>query len=231
MPYTKKFGSSLEKVVYDLLLEKGYPPESIIYDPSMYSSGASIVYTPDFLIVDPLTKEFLAIIEVKSKHADLSKARNLLERYKKSLGATRAATVVVTGPEDVPDKISIFRSSSENERNEVETNLLPNFQALQVNNVAGKKAEIKTEQDKTIRNLRITGVSLSILLMVVTVFDFVLSLRNIQLLNTERITLLGAAIVLLLIPFFQKFKGLGLEWEIATRENEKETTKDSKKKS
>jgi hypothetical protein len=230
MPYTKKITSSLEKIVYDLLLEKGFPPESIIYDPSMYSSGTGIVYTPDFLIVDPLTKEFLAIIEVKSKQVDLSHARNLLERYKKSLGATRAATFVVTGSEDVPEKIAIFKSSSQNVTDEVETNLLPNFQALQVNNVAGKKTEIKTDQDKTIRNLRATGVFLSIFLFAVTVSDFILSLRNIQLLNTERITLLGAVIILLLIPFFQKFKGLGLEWELATRDKEKDATKDNKKK-
>jgi hypothetical protein len=46
------------------------------------------------------------------------------------------------------------------------------------------------------------------------------SRRDIVILNTERMAILGACVALIIIPFAQKFKGLGIEFEKATQSDQ-----------
>ena len=57
--------------------------------------------------------------------------------------------------------------------------------------------------------------------MSVVIADFVCAQYEIELLTTERMALLGACVALVVIPFAQKFKGLGIEWEKAKRDEDR----------
>jgi hypothetical protein len=213
MPYKEEFASKLEHDVYKLLLDKGFPAESILYEPAILPIGSNIKYRPDFLILDPATGEHLALIEVKSPHlAGLYNAKNQLEAYKKALGNPRIASYVITSPDDLPEDLRVL-SSDEVEERTVDSEVFPKYETLKASSLAGKKAELKTKREEVTTSLEKVGFTVAILLVFVVVTDFVLSFWKITLLTPERLGLLGAAVALVVIPFLQKFKGLGIEWE------------------
>jgi hypothetical protein len=222
----RQFTSNLENAIYHHLLQKGFPSDSIVYEPGALKVKDGRLYNPDFLIVDPVTNEYLAVIEVKSKVADLSRAKEQLEAYKKALGDQRIATYLITGPEDVPDMLSILGTDADAKEKDVDPELLPNFKALKASNVANKKSKIVSEQDETTKALRRTGSILAAIIFIITAADFALTFWDLKLLTTERLTLLGVAMILIILPYFQKFKGLGIEWERITGNNTNKSDKD-----
>lgn len=217
MPYKGEFASKLEHDVYKLLLDKGFPAESILYEPTILPIGSNIKYQPDFLILDPKTGEHLALIEVKSPNFfDVSKAKNQLEAYKKALGNSRIASYVITSPDDFPDDLRVL-SSDELEERTVNSEVFPKYETLKASSLAGKKAELKTKREEVTTSLEKVGFIVALLLVLIAIADFVLSFWGITLLTPERLGLLGAAVALVVIPFLQKFKGLGIEWEKSDR--------------
>lgn len=62
---------------------------------------------------------------------------------------------------------------------------------------------------------------LAIFLFLLAVIDFLFAQYGITLFTTERMALVGGAVGLLILPYAQKFKGLGIEWErvISTKED------------
>lgn len=217
MAEERNFASRLEQDVYRLLIQKGFPAESILYEPAILPIGTNVRYRPDFLIVDPVTGEHLALIEVKSASANLSRAREQLEAYKKALGNLRIATYVITAPDHVPDKLSVFAAQEESEGREVDAEIFPKYEALKASGIADKKADIKGRKDRAANSLEAVGLTVAIILVLVVVADFALSFWDISLLTPERLGLLGAAVALVVIPYLQKFKGLGIEWEKANK--------------
>jgi len=212
-----EFASKLEHDVYRLLLSKGFPPESILYEPAILPVGSNIRYRPDFLILDPVTGEHLALIEVKSPHlSDLPRAKNQLEAYKRALGNLRIATYVITSPEDLPDDLQVV-SADEIEERTVDSDMFPKYETLKASSLAGKKAEIKTKREKVTTSLEKVSCTMAILLLITVIADFTLSFWEITLLTPERLGLMGAAVAMVVIPFLQRFKGLGIEWEKAEK--------------
>ncbi len=62
--------SRIERQFYRFLLEqRGYPPDSILVQHYLPRNWGSAKYIPDFTILDPLTRDILAIIEIKSASA------------------------------------------------------------------------------------------------------------------------------------------------------------------
>lgn len=59
--------------------------------------------------------------------------------------------------------------------------------------------------------------SLAVALLLIVIADI-----RFNFLTTERMALLGACVALIVIPFAQKFKGLGIEWEKVKNPNSEE---------
>lgn len=103
--------------------------------------------------------------------------------------------------------------NSDNELQKFDLGLFPVFSALSSNQLAEKKQDLKQEEKEVVDSFKkISYITVSVL-VVLLIADFICSLNNITLLTVERLTLLGGAVALVVIPFAQKFKGLGIEWE------------------
>ena len=103
--------------------------------------------------------------------------------------------------------------NNDNELQKFDLGLFPVFSALSFNQLAEKKQDLKQEEKEVVDSFKkISYITVSVL-VVLLIADFICSLNNITLLTVERLTLLGGAVALVVIPFAQKFKGLGIEWE------------------
>jgi hypothetical protein len=95
--------------------------------------------------------------------------------------------------------------------------LFPTFSGLTAEESAGRKTDLRKEKSETVENFQKISWSLACILLLVVIADFVCAQFDIELLTTERMALLGASVALVVIPFAQKFKGLGIEWEKSTK--------------
>lgn len=196
------------------LLDKGFPDSSLIYEPLLKGSDGRL-YRPDFLIVDPIRNERIAIIEVKGRVPENYRAlQSQVEKYKQVLGEPNLPVfLVVPSVNDSKYPFDVYALNSENKLQKFDLGLFPVFSALSSNQLAEKKQDLKQEEKEVVDSFkRISYITVSVL-VVLLIADFICSLNNITLLTVERLTLLGGAVALVVIPFAQKFKGLGIEWE------------------
>jgi hypothetical protein len=219
----RELNSKFEADFAAFLKDHGYPENSIYYEPAIRATESRF-YDPDFLIVDPNNGERLAIIEVKSRiTGSFHELKNQIDGYKKSLGDIGLPAFVVA-PSDTPiagQPFDLFVFDKSGELEKVDFRLFPNFYALSTNKTAEKKKEIKAEKDAVAGSFEKLSWCLAAILVVIIVADFICSQYDMTLVTTERLTLLGGAFALLIIPFAQKFKGLGIEWERATSKKDK----------
>ena len=73
--------SAVEKQFHDHLVSLGFPPDSIIYEPAFKPSVGGRRYRPDFAVLDPKTREPLAIIELKGT-LDQSRLQSALQQVR-----------------------------------------------------------------------------------------------------------------------------------------------------
>ena len=213
----RHFHSILESKFAAFLQERGYPDGSLIYEPRLKGPQGKL-YIPDFLIVDPSRNERLAIVEVKGRLSDrIGHVQEQFEHYKKAAGDSTLPAFLVTPSEDpeskYPFELHIF--NSENQLEKLDLRLFPAFSALSSNHIAEQKQDIKEKKEKVTNSFQTISYLTAFVLVVLLIADFVCSLKGVILLTAERLTLLGGAVALVVIPFAQKFKGLGIEWERA----------------
>lgn len=213
----RDFHSILEQKFAAFLQERGYPDGSLIYEPRLKGPEGKL-YIPDFMIVDPGRNERLAIVEVKGRITDrIRGVQEQLEQYKKAVGDPTLPAFLVTPNDDpeskYPFELHIF--NSENQLEKVDFRLFPAFSALSSNQIAERKQDLKQKKEKVSNSFQLISHTTAFALVTLLVADFVCSLNGIKLLTAERLTLLGGAVALVVIPFAQKFKGLGIEWERA----------------
>lgn len=219
----KEFHSKVEGDFASFLKQRGYPDGSLIYEPAIRGTDGGL-YRPDFLVIDPANKESLAIIEVKGQLSNRVKGiKEQLDKYKAALGDITLPAFVVT-PSDAyvaeyPFDLFTFNRAGELEK--VDFRLFPNFEALSTNKATEKKKEIKAEKKAVTGTFEKLSWWLAGGMVIIMGADFICSRYDITLVTTERLTLLGGAVALVLIPFAQKFKGLGIEWERATSKKDK----------
>lgn len=216
-----RYHSELEKKFAEYLVALGYPKDSIIYEPSFVASDGKRTYRPDFAIIDPVKKERLAIIEIKERHLkDTESTYRQLVAYSKAIDKKHIPLFMVTESESpegcFPFDLYVF--GEEGELIQSDFALFPTFPALTAEESAERKTGIRKQKTETIERFQKVSWSLAILLLSVVIADFVCAQYEIELLTTERMALLGACVALVVIPFAQKFKGLGIEWEKAKRD-------------
>jgi hypothetical protein len=213
----REFHSVLESEFAAFLKDRGYPDGSLIYEPRLKGPQGKL-YRPDFLIVDPIRNERLAIVEVKGRLNDrVQYVQEQLEHYKKAAGDSTLPAFLVT-PSDAPNSqypFQLYIFDDQNQLEKVDFMLFPAFSALSSNHIAEQKQDIREEKEKATNSFQIISHITAFILVALFIADFVCSLKGITVITAERLTLLGGAVALIVIPFAQKFKGLGIEWERA----------------
>lgn len=216
----RKFDSQLEKKFSEYLITLGYPKDSILYEPSFISVDGKRKYRPDFLIVDPIKQERLAIIEIKGRHLlDAKSTYQQLDDYSKALGNEKIPLFLVTESESPSSffPFDLYGFSGEGELIKSDFSLFPTFPVLTAEETAGRKTDLRKVKSETVENFQKISWSLASILLSLVIADFICAQFDIELLTSERMALLGASAALIIIPFAQKFKGLGIEWEKSTK--------------
>ncbi|WP_444904236.1 type I restriction enzyme HsdR N-terminal domain-containing protein [Microbulbifer sp. CnH-101-E] len=220
----EKYHSKLEKSFAEYLVTLGYPKDSIVYEPAFLATDGKRAYRPDFAIVDPVKKERLAIIEIKGRHLkDTENTYRQLTAYSKAIEKERIPLFLVTESDSqqslFPFDLYVF--SEEGALIKSDFALFPTFPALTADESAERKIGIRKEKTETIESFQTVSWSLAGVLLSVVVADFIFAQYDMELLTMERMALLGACVALVVIPFAQKFKGLGIEWEKAKNEQDR----------
>lgn len=213
-----RYHSQLEKKFAEFMVTLGYPKDSIVYEPCFVAIKEKRTFRPDFAVIDPVQKERLAIIEIKGRH--LKDSKNTYEQltaYSKAIGNSNIPLFLVTDAES-PDGLfpfDLYVFSDEGQLIQSDFALFPTFPALTADGSAERKTSIRKNKNEIINSFQKVSWVLAGLLLVIVIADFVCLQYQITLLTTERMALLGASVALVVIPFAQKFKGLGIEWEKA----------------
>ena len=161
----------------------------------------------------------MAIIEVKGKIIDrIDSLKGQLNDYRIAIGDTSVPAFLATPSEAyvAEHPFDVFQLKDDGSFEKIDLRLFPTFAALSTNKAVEKKKEISDKKDDISNSFEIISRWAASTLTVLVVADFVCSLFNIKLLTAERLTLLGGVVALIVIPYAQKFKGLGIEWEKAS---------------
>lgn len=143
----KKFDSESEKKFYNFLLESGIPENAIIVQPNVDGKN---LFRPDVAIINPATKEYIAIFEVKGHWAPLERGICQVYRYLNELG-NNAVQAFLT----IQDKNGDFKFFTKKSRDGTETtievpsailnleNLIKSYNATSIQNInIAKKSSI-----------------------------------------------------------------------------------------
>lgn len=219
----EEYQRALEGKFKKLLIEIGYPSESIIYRPSPMKVRHMLFYVPSFLIVDPVNKERLALIEVKE--AKIGEGRFIYENlhdYRKALGNEKIRLYVVGSPtEGTTADFSIYTYDADGKLGLIDFSLFPVFQALSADDSAGRKDSLRKKETSATKSFQKASLGLAAFLLGIAIMDVVFVRYGIVLLTTERLALLGVSVALVIMPYIQKFKWMGLEFEKAISDENK----------
>ncbi|UDQ98851.1 hypothetical protein AAEX28_01885 [Lentisphaerota bacterium WC36G] len=212
----QNIGARIESDFAEFLIENGYPKETLLLEPRIGDLKEGY-YHPDFIILDPYCNEKLAIIEVKAK-LFLNKKKqikNQLDQYRKAVGDPLLPIFLVTPNDDSDAQYSfnLYTFDDNNDLTELDFKLFPKFKTLSSNKISYKRQSLYAKKEKSYNSFKILAFIIAGVLFLCVMADFICSRYNITLLTAERLTLLGAAAALTIIPYAQKFKGLGIEWE------------------
>jgi hypothetical protein len=204
----QNFASKFEVEFADFLKIHGYPDGSLMREPII----KDINFRPDFLVIDITNNEHLAIIEIKKEISDknVHAIKKQMDFYKQALGDSNIAVFIAI---QSGESFDLFTFRKDNTLEKLNLHLFPNFKTLSANNIVERKLELKKGKEKTADSFDDLCRNLSYVLISIVVADFILSLFKIPLLSVERMSLIGAIIVFFIIPYAQKFKAFGIEWE------------------
>ena len=211
--------SQLEQKFFQYLSELGFPKSSVIYEPVFQPIGDGRRYRPDFALLDPKTNEPLAIIEITGLNdpSTISRATEQVRRYITALRDKAVRGFVVT-PAQSGVGFDFYTPGEDGEPKQVPSSSCLQFESLSSARMAEKKEILAEEKKETTDQFHVVCYSASAFAVAVATADFVCSLYGITLLTTERIALVGGSIAIVVIPYVQKFKGLGIEIDRADKQ-------------
>lgn len=201
------------------LISKGYPENSI-------NIGTTIAHPlglckPDFIIVDPDSNKPLAIFELKRMRTDTSVSSAIQQLMKYAQ--------IIENP-DIP-LFAVFPISIDNNSLEFEfftidlssekkdsdrikkTDTFPSYKLLKNSQLTKELSKISTEQEQTIDNFTKVSWALAFLVFLVLVADIL----NIFKIDIQSLALIGVIIGLIILPYANKLKILGFEFERLTQ--------------
>ncbi len=207
------------------LVRSGFPINSILHEQAIHGPGGQ-TFQLDFLIIDPINFERLAVFELKeSGDIRTDEIADRLMSYRNALGDSTlpAFLAIAENPQEMEPSFSFFSLNSQTRLEKIDAKLLPTFQALVANKVASTKKQIQDEKILVTASFETISQISAGILVVLVIADFICDLYGIEVLTAERLSLIGGAVALLVIPHANRIKGLGLEWERAvSKRNDKD---------
>lgn len=205
--------SAIEKQFHDYLVSLGFTPDSIIYEPVFKPSSNGKRYRPDFAVLDTKTHELLAIIELKgtTDQSRLEAALHQVRWYTNQLQNPSVRAYVAT-PSTGAGIFDFYQADEDGRLKKVDPSFLE-AASLTSASSAEKKEILAEKKKRTIDSFFIVCYAAASIAFLTAVSDFFLGLHGVTVLTPERLILLGSAAGLLIIPFLQKFKALGIEIE------------------
>ena len=206
------FHSAVETQFFEYLLKRGYPRDAITFEPYL---GERL--RPDFAITDPVLDQRLAYIEVKNRLMPngMHQAFKQLKTYASAAKAVGASAYLAIPSEKptIEEPFDFYYVDKNDSVKLLPTELLPTYHSLLSDVVATRKAQIETSQEQTKDYFRITCWILAAVVFILIVVDFVCNLNAIEVMNATRLIMLGISVALIVIPYAQKLKILGIEYE------------------
>ncbi|MDP1530735.1 hypothetical protein [Rhodoferax sp.] len=211
--------SQIEPQFFQYLSELGFPKSSVIYEPVFQTIGDGRKYRPDFALLDPKTNEPLAIIEIKGRNdpATLARATQQVQQYIAALRDKGVRGFVVT-PAQSGGGFDFYTSGEGGEPKQVPSSSFLQFESLSSARIAEKKEMLAEEKKEATDQFLVVCFTAATFSVAIATADFICSRYGITLLTTERMALVGVAIALVVIPYVQKFKGLGIEIDRAAKQ-------------
>jgi len=207
--------SELEQRIARYLEASGYPSTSLVYEPVLLPSSNRIAYRPDFGVLDADRGEYLALFEVKGQDdpATLSRAATQLSNYAGAIGKPDLPRFIVT-PGAAASGLHLYAVDGKGGHHKIALGELPSYGALKGSVAAATSARTTDQLRETTGSFRFASWTVAVLSAVLAATDFYFKeFRHITLLTPERLSLIGVAIALVIIPFVAKLKAFGLEYE------------------
>lgn len=213
-----EFRSQIEEQFYRYLLRRGYPPNAIVFEARL-----SDRFRPGFAINDPERDQRLAYFEVKGA---ISRANQheMFEQIKAYADAARGIPVYLATPARSPtfeEPFDFYFVDKENQVQVFPKELFPTFRSLASDAVASRKEKVEESRETTKDFLQWACWILAVLTVILGVADFFFERTGVELISGTRLTLFGVAIALVIIPFAQKLKILGVEYERLSRPSDR----------
>jgi len=206
------------------LISKGYPENSITINPVLDYLGRK--YQPDFVIVDPDSNMPLAIFELKDKRTEdsLSTAIQQLSTYAQAIKIPDIPLFAVfpIGVDNKSLEFEFFTRNlpSENKESDqiIKSDKLPAYQLLKNSRLTEELSKISDEQEHTVDIFKKICWVLAVLVCLALVLDIL----NIFKIDVQRLGLIGVIIGLIILPYANKLKILGFEFERLTQIKKRE---------
>ena len=197
------------------LIENGFPEEAIVYEPRFREPATSSLYRPDFAIIDPKTKDTLAVIEVKltsDKDRISNRIKPQIKKFNEIFRDTNVKSILVQKVRG-EEGFMFYALNNNSEFEEISQDVAFTFTGILNTSTVEKISNINRDREDTRNTFNKVCYSFIVFIFLSVASDFILSFYGITLLTAERITAFGVAVVLAIFPFAQKLKFLGIEFE------------------
>ena len=238
MPSFKIHGVDASKMVYALLKNKGFPDVAINSEPLIVDDKKlSIHYRPDFLLVDPLSNDKVAIIEVKlindenETEAAMNSAVKAASHKVMSMLSVlefkniEGYVITVSSTNGIYKIFSVDESGNKKQIPEESFN----YDTVVVARRWKLRENYLIEKGKNLDNFTVLCWWLAGGSFFVATADFICSLWHIILIGPNRILLIGISAVLVLFPYFQRFRAFGIEFDRMSKNYQRSALKSEDK--
>jgi hypothetical protein len=167
------------------------------------------------MVIDLDHREPLAVYEVKGESLSEPPSPKWVTQLLSYalIKKDRSIPVYLVTPSAEGDGLCFHRFTEKNEFEEVVSATLPAYERLRAVRIAADMARVKRETEQTKDNFARICCALAVIILLIVMGDFLLDFKDVQLLTANRMILIGVVVALVIIPFAQKFKGFGIEYE------------------
>jgi hypothetical protein len=212
--------SLVEKQFYDYLLTLGFPAETIVFEPAFQAIGRERKYRPDFALIDQRTNEPLVLFEVKGR-SDAQALNRGLQQVQEYIRATADKSLrgYLVTPGSGNEPFHFYTTDETGTPKLLSASFLQPASLITARR-SEKKENLEGEKRETIDQFKAICFLAAGISGAVALADFICSRYGVTVLTAERLALLAASIALVVIPYLQTFKALGIEIERATQKND-----------
>jgi hypothetical protein len=203
-----------EENLIKFLKNAGFPEAAILLDPEFETPQGNIVARPDVVVVNRKSLDPVAIFEVKSKLEPKHEHRIVMQVGGYSDLFPNIPSYLVTFSEERPGFQLHYFNRSTRIFQDIAPEDLPTYDDLVVAAEGSKESEDRSSRkarERITYQLKLICWALAGMCAAIGVSDFIWPDKEI--LNGSRLAILGIVIGLVVLPFAQKLKLLGVEFE------------------